>query len=552
MTAAARTSLNVHLDWTLLAPLLDLPQHEQALPARNPCPLCLGGRLTVYPDPRDGGAWFACRDCQKAGDLIELAAAVWGMSLTATVNRLVRLGAPLPAQAVTTQAVDAYVRDYPAYRQRFLNLWTQAQQALPPRTLRPAINALLHRLHLVSRLGRERWQQGPGQLLGVLPKEAVEACFCPGSTGQGGAGAKQRYQLNPSGGRVFSGPGWSDVLAVPYADLPGRFCAWQFIGRQAAAADRVFRPLRLLTRSGSNQYQRQPPLYAEAGLAGLSTVESAALYWGGAVFAVDDVVLALRLQLRHFVSNLRPLPLVSWYDGPRARTQQAWQALAGHPVIFWCDQLQPAVLWQARQADGLLIVAGPELSTRRAWDHYLRLWDPLHLLRQLRRRAVPWREALRRWVDKQPDGAVRELLLGLEAYAVDVRQLVQECGGGRLAELVPEQARLRSIRFGNRTIVERGDRWFVAGRRGAETLLLDAVVRVDRLRLLEEELEYVGRILFRGEEVPFAAAESAWERQPARWLRRYLVEQGKGVLQFAPGVRDLLEIALRFQEPMVD
>jgi hypothetical protein len=70
-----------------------------------------------------------------------------------------------------------------------------------------------------------------------------------------------------------------------------------------------------------------------------------------------------------------------------------------------------------------------------------------------------------------------------------------------------------------------------------------------RLRQRRKNLQYRGRILFRGEEVPFAVSETEWERQPARWLRRYLLGQGKGVLQFAPGLRDLLEIALRFQEP---
>ena len=37
---------------------------------------------------RDGGAWFHCPDCGRAGDLIELAAAVWGMGLAAALDKL--------------------------------------------------------------------------------------------------------------------------------------------------------------------------------------------------------------------------------------------------------------------------------------------------------------------------------------------------------------------------------------------------------------------------------------------------------------------------------
>jgi hypothetical protein len=36
---------------------------------------------------------------------------------------------------------------------------------------------------------------------------------------------------------------------------------------------------------------------------------------------------------------------------------------------------------------------------------------------------------------------------------------------------------------------------------------------------------------------------------PGRWLREYLLRQGKGVLHLAPGVSGLLEIALKFHEP---
>jgi hypothetical protein len=84
----------------------------------------------------------------------------------------------------------------------------------------PTLKALRTRLHLHHSLSDNCWRQGPGQLLGGLPKDEVEACFCPASTGQGGGGDAACYRLNPSAGRVFEGPGWTDVLAVPYADLP--------------------------------------------------------------------------------------------------------------------------------------------------------------------------------------------------------------------------------------------------------------------------------------------------------------------------------------------
>ena len=123
---APRTSLNVHLPWPQTADLLGLGQADAALPARTACPLCHHRRLQVYEDGLCGGAWFACPDCGRSGDLIELAAAAWGMGLPATLTQLARRGAPLPAEALDPQRVADYVRDYPAYRQRLRALWQRA------------------------------------------------------------------------------------------------------------------------------------------------------------------------------------------------------------------------------------------------------------------------------------------------------------------------------------------------------------------------------------------------------------------------------------------
>jgi hypothetical protein len=480
--------------------------------------------------------------------LIELAAAVWGMGLPAALTQLARRGAPLPAETLDPQRVADYVRDYPEYRQRLRALWQRARDWLP-RAGAPWLNRLRACLHLVSDLSPERWRDGPGRLLGGLPREEVEACFCQLSTGQGGAAPADRYRLNPSRGRVFKGPGWGDVLAVPYQDLPGRLCAFEFIGRDGGPGDRVFRPHRVLARGGSNQHARQPPYRAEAGLAGLETVDDTLPCFGRVAFAVGDVTLALRLQLRHFRNSTRPLPLVCWHDGERARTRAAWRLLAGRPVVFWAWRLGPEVLSQAVEADGLLALAGPEELSAGTIDHYLRLAEPLHRLRQLRRRALPWREAVRRWAEGQADGAIAELFLGLEAYRLDLRRLARECGGGRLEELLPPAVRPRSVRVGCRTVVERADGWYHVRQGGHEVQLVNAVLRIDETFTEGEALQYRGRILFGGEEVPYAVAAEVLQRHPARWLREFLLRQGKGVLHFAPGVWGLVEIALRFHEP---
>src|SRR3954454_15810623 len=128
---APRTSLNAYLPWPQTAALLGLAPADEALPVRLGCPLCGRGRLHVHPDGLCGGAWFSCRDCGRCGDLIERAAALWGMGLPATVDQLTRRGASWPAEALDPRRAADYVRDYPDYRGRLSALWERARDWLP-------------------------------------------------------------------------------------------------------------------------------------------------------------------------------------------------------------------------------------------------------------------------------------------------------------------------------------------------------------------------------------------------------------------------------------
>src|SRR4029077_14903044 len=109
--------------------------------------------------------------------------------------------------------------------------------------------------------------------------------------------------------------------------------------------------------------------------------------------------------------------LLAWHDGPEARTTAAaWGDLQGRPVVFWCWQLDHRVLHQVMQADGSLVLAGPHEQGAGAMDRYVRRADPDQLVRSLVRRARPWREVLRAWLEDQPDGAIEDLRLRLGGF----------------------------------------------------------------------------------------------------------------------------------------
>jgi hypothetical protein len=213
-------------------------------------------------------------------------------------------------------------------------------------------------------------------------------------------------------------------------------------------------------------------------------------------------------------------------------------------------RLQPAMLYQALRADGQLVIAGPEELSAGSQDRYLRREEPMHLLRRLQRRARPWREAVKEWAERQPDGVLAELLLGLQEYRVDLRQLVQDCGGGRLEELLPPALRRRVVQLGGRRYVENAGGWYAVRRHGQEVLLTDAILRIDEISVGEQGLHYQGRIVFKGEEIPYAVTAATLERHPVQWLREYLLRQGKGLAYFAPGWRDVIALAVQWHEPL--
>jgi hypothetical protein len=126
-----RKSLNAFLTWAETAPLLNIALDHGALPVRTHCPLCHQGRFYVCQDSLCGGAWFSCSDCGRAGDLIELAAAIWSMNPSTAITELARRGASLAPELLDSERIADYVRDFPTYRQRLMVLWDQARVWLP-------------------------------------------------------------------------------------------------------------------------------------------------------------------------------------------------------------------------------------------------------------------------------------------------------------------------------------------------------------------------------------------------------------------------------------
>jgi hypothetical protein len=516
-----RLSLATHVLWgELLANLLDLPYTGPVLPAQTLCPRCGGQRLTVYDDVTDGGHWFHCWDCQITGDLIELAAVVWDCKPDRALCLLHQRGFPLTEAVVQSESLASYLHHHVDYRRRSKDLWDQANGYLT--TTRSSTVGSLRHICNVRLLSNDRWRTGPGRLVGAAAVAKIEAAFVPGC-------------LQPSndsgpphcvGDRIFKDRPWEDVLLIPFYDLPGRISGYMFQGRGGNLRDQVFHCLQ--RRQGPKKHPY------EAGLAWLPQLCQDSP--DREFVAINDPYLALRIQVRHFLTSLRPLPLTVWHDSAAGRTtRQAWQILQGRRVVIWTWQLDYRVVYQAIQADAEIAVAGPEEPTAKSLNNYVRRLYPRDLMRRVLGRGRPWRDVLTQWAQNVSQGAIEDLLLNLESYGVDVPNLCRSCPVLRCGQWYqPDRLPDKVVMIDGQRFIERSDGWYHLGRDSKFVMILDAIIRVERVEPMDSRQRaiYHGVIAYRGNSIPYKVTVGPRYRL-ARAVKDFLLSQGKGSLHLS-------------------
>ena len=533
-------SYSAFVPWRKLVEQLRLRLPPPRLPAITACPFCQQVALQILTDPAGNSHWVSCRRCHWSGDLIELAAAVWHLPIPATILKLTKLGFPFPPDHMRPEAIANYVHTHVEYHHRVRALWVKAHDGriYHNNNLAP----LLQQLGLTSRLSENRWATGPGQLMGCLNKADIEECFCPKSAFQGGARvAALDKSYNPSRGRVFSGRNWKDSLVWPFYDCPGRVRSFLFAGREGRPnEDWVF-------RASSNQDLRPR---REAGLWFHPQLRD----WSSAcpLLALRDIVTATQLQLAHFKRALVPLPIVSWYADDKHITQQGWSIFANYPLVFFAEQLDADLLYQAKLTEGRLHIAPKNTLSR----------DPSLFVSQIFKAAKAWPEALSDWLETAQPSQLEELGLQFELRGQVIDDYLERCPLGlrkRSKDILEEAGRCPQVQIEGRIIEERADSWHAVRRSGDRNAqvndeIVNAVLRIDRVLHdpRRHRILYQGRILFKQRVIDFLVPQDVIENTPFRWMRQLLVEEQAGLLRFSrTWQRHALHIALQFHEPQV-
>ena len=319
------------------------------LPAVVLCPLCKHEQLSIVEDHLAGGQWFRCRNCKKLGDMIELAAMAWEMSIEATIGKLAQEGFDIPTDSKT---IHSYQASHIEYRKRLDKLLRQSRSYIYERGTR--LRALLSALRLPDEFPVERWKKGAAKILGGELCRTIEEALLPGSVV---CSKNEQIPRCRSSKRIFKNGGWKEALMLPFYATPGRICAFGFIGRRGdMATDYVLRHANVTpfihqptARSRTGNAPRHTKTGSRLAAHGLRRFRSAGL----SSFAINDT-FSSRRQCCHWCSGK------TCYNGSvHLRMHWAWEMLHGNRIIFWDPLMDLATLRQAVDANGWIATCGP-------------------------------------------------------------------------------------------------------------------------------------------------------------------------------------------------
>jgi hypothetical protein len=540
---APTRSLSSYVEWPQLASVLGLTLSSRALPVQIDCPLCDHGELHLYEDTIKDSVWHHCFACNAQGDLIELAASVWGLDTIATVEKLRLSGIRFP-EGLTDEAIQRYEVDHLAKRQSVDTFWNAAKHRL---TLYKSaeLNAIRERFHLNWRGDEERWRDGPGHVLGAAHYKAVQKLL----------GKTSIRNSDGTGDQVslFKGRSWGEVLVIPFHDLPDRISGFCFVGRQGRKRDTVWAGIQ---RPNSGKFHCTD----EFGLAGLPAIATSNV--NGPVVAVEDPLLLVRLKLRHAATANTLLPVVAWHDDRYRYARSSWKVLAGRRLVFWGWKLTDTLLQQAIRTDSDVSVVGPDNLKKDSINNYIKTFSSQDIYLKVVRHSLPWQEFLSRQIIAANAGWCEGLFIKLQRSGFDVASLVSQLRPkarkllGNVLSLPPAA---RTITFGLYKITESNNVWNYtlpsnSHRVPVPVMLSNFVLRVDEVVVRDGEPYYRGSIRCGLSNVLFDLPQDVLEKGGMAALRKLMFQAGSIDVLYMVASHwgsKLLEIALAFHAPSV-
>ena len=508
------------------------------LPCLLHCLFCRAPKMYLFSDPYDDGAWTYCAGCRFSGDMIELASRSWKLDIRPTILKLAQLGILELPDATAPHATDDYETRFVAVR-RNLNAYNEECHRRLLEDYARLSHGVLARYGWMTYHSHEVITLRMARYLGMSDRIRAEAVLRPMATRQ--HRQPDRRTLSTGQNKLFLGPKWSEILTVPYYDLPGRLRGFALVGRQGSDEDQTFATLWTTDHPNTNS-----PMENDRGIAMLETMFYPS--WptlGDAVFVFRQLDTALRMQAAWLQNNERPLPIMAVdYSSHRAATH-IWSRLPKRNFIFVDDNFHPGMFQAARSANGRVVLDRfPPCECAAS--------SVMMFLTAMLRKSKYWVDGLQLRMERSSNEVVENLLLQLELNPDEQRQFAGRCSPelrDRLQRITAVVPATRQVKIQQRVIQESDTGWYVA-RTGAR--ICNAIIRVEQIIVTESKTYYRGNVLFKQQPHAFCEDAVVFDNNPLVWCEQFLRTAGAGQLLYdADWSRHIKTLAFDFHEPEV-
>lgn len=539
------------LDWTTIAQVVGLENFEAVTPLKVPCPVCKSARFFIYKDTTDDSLWHYCHNCKLRGDMLQLISSIEMKSVETIVTELKDRGFPgfnLPKRKLEI-VVQKYFRRTSKLR-KARETWLAANPAIFEASSAVA-----------TRVRKFRWGTPPKledgfdttQLVRWMPHRDITAGMgiaVPNNVRRNRSGYDGTMKFIP---RRFDSR-WSDVVMFPYEKLPGLLSGFLCIGGRRDMKDGS--GLEKFTSVMAPYRHSLKENFTDAGLWGLPTLSEPEPVYGDVVLAFDNPITPMRMQYQHLLLHFKPLPIVSWLFKPKARTEQtAWQATHGKKVVIVTLNLTPSVLYAAFCADAhICVLNSSPLITTSMYEH-TNAYRPLEFFERVTRRAIYWRDLLDKFVKRNSNATVKELLMGLMGGGL-TQQQVGVVAGTQYQEFLTEhkEKSVTVLRYGkNWQVYETKGGWYIQRvGRGELQHISDTVFRVTEIAGTTP-ITIKGYVQYKEHKIPFTCTEDMVLNADTTCalITRLVVQAGYGVPRLNVGDINPYQISRLFHEPRI-
>lgn len=532
----------IDVSWNECALALDIPARTETLPFTLDCPFCKTAKsLTIFQNTTHNTGWHHCKACSKSGDLIEFCSSFLGMSIESTFVELAKRGV-MSLITIKPKMIDLYDQYYLKQRVKGRNGWAHCAAYFKKPT--KAVNELLISFNLQLKKW-ENFNPRPERYVGATHVRDLERELGTQFTHRAVVDGKVIEDIDTLPLRFPSG--WSDVLVLPFESAPGALIGFLCIGYRHGKIQRRFTRVRLT----NNTFNAKLPA-CDAGIWGLHTSTYGKSTYGDYVVALEDPLLALRIQSRHALMSNTPLPIVSWLFTEGEATQfVSWSAVTQKNIIIVTPKLTPSAIHAAYTSGGWLAVLD---MSEESVQELIKNKKPEDLMRNFIRRALPWRDAIRRWISMVSENMVKALFNSLSLHCKEADVIASEF----YDDIQPTESRsVKCVRVCLRNkvtlLVENATGWFARIGVTDYAQITNFTVKLKSIQVRGSVKAAQGTIFFKGTEIPIVLNKK--EITDPQAFESHIVnkclESGLGYPNINTAGINLLRLTRLFAEPQV-